>query len=170
MRVKEQLKTFYANISKPAEEKLEEKIAANPYHPFHVIQSQVSLAGIWNYKDTRFYTLLPQQKEYLFAHNKKVHVRGGILECMESKVFKLLPEFYNIYIRLRREKLRKLGQTMAANLNLKYSFILMQSLTFPSYFDEANTSQHHVIRHFRSDKQVFSFRKGSVAAKAQPPT
>ncbi|KAI8846199.1 hypothetical protein BC829DRAFT_398937 [Chytridium lagenaria] len=68
----------------------------------------VSLSGIWNYKDTRYYTLLP------------IHVRG---------------EFYNIYIRLRRE-----------------------------LFDEANTSQHHVIRHFRSDKQVFSFRKGSVAA------
>ncbi|KAJ3417219.1 Exocyst complex component 5 [Chytridiales sp. JEL 0842] len=95
----------------------------------------VSLAGIWNYKDTRYYTLYPSLKEYSFAHNKKVHVRG---------------DYYNIYIRLRKEvrsgsvkyyhlvlngyqidsrklcgsskhvdKLRKLGQRMAANLNLK---------------------------------------------------
>ncbi|KAI9354605.1 hypothetical protein DFJ73DRAFT_827151 [Zopfochytrium polystomum] len=124
----------------------------------------VSLAAIWNYKDTRHYMLFPTLKQYAFTNGSNVRVRG---------------EYYNIYIRLRKEvrsgavklyylvlngyqidsrrlcgstknceKLRKLGQQIAANLNL-------------NYFDEANTSPHHVIRHFRSDKQVFSFRKPS---------
>ncbi|KAI9352723.1 hypothetical protein BDR26DRAFT_849752 [Obelidium mucronatum] len=193
----------------PAEDILEDKMAANPYYPFTVVRGKelefsvrytilyvaiagsissvillvvwvtwglpqnalfiipmitmiVSLAAVWNYKDTRFYILKPKQKEYIFSHNDTIHVRG---------------QYYNIYIRLRREvrsgskpyyhlvlngyeidarritgsstnveKLRKLGQKIAKNLNL-------------NYFDDANTSPHHVIRHFRMDKQVFSFRR-----------
>ena len=37
------------------------------------------------------------------------------------------------------QELRKLGQTIAENLNI-------------NYFDEANISKHHVIRHFRYKK------------------
>ncbi|KAJ3387842.1 hypothetical protein HDU84_000446 [Entophlyctis sp. JEL0112] len=48
----------------------------------------VSLASIWTYKDTRYYTLRPKLKEYVFSHNKTVVIRG---------------QYYNIYIRLRRE-------------------------------------------------------------------
>ncbi|KAI9206883.1 uncharacterized protein BJ171DRAFT_641686 [Polychytrium aggregatum] len=118
------------------------------------------LATIYNDKDIRIYTLFTRQLEYQFSHNKKVHIRG---------------HYYNIYIRLRKEvrsgtkyyylvlngfqidsrkisgistkleAMRTLGQKIAENLNL-------------NYFDESNTSQHHVIRHFRSDAKVFSYR------------
>ncbi|ORY48280.1 hypothetical protein BCR33DRAFT_714667 [Rhizoclosmatium globosum] len=137
-------------------------IPSNAFFILPLVLMIVSIASIWNYKETRYYTLRPKSREYLFSHNKTVHVHG---------------QYYNIYIRLRCEvrsgskpyyhlilngyeidarrisgsstnveKLRRLGQKIAGNLNL-------------NYFDDMNASPHHVIRHFRMDKQVFSFRR-----------
>ncbi|KAI8617346.1 hypothetical protein BC830DRAFT_117992 [Chytriomyces sp. MP71] len=136
-------------------------LLSNAFFVLPMVIMVVSLAAIWNYKDTRYYTLFPREKMYAFSHNRTVHVRGP---------------YYNIYIRLRMEvrsgskpyyhlvlngyeidtrrisgsstnleKLRRLGQKIAGNLNI-------------NYFDHANTSKHHVIRHFRTDKAVFTFR------------
>lgn len=40
--------------------------------------------------------------------------------------------------------LRRLGQTISENLNI-------------NYFDEANTSKHHIIRHFKKDAEPQMF-------------
>ncbi|KAJ1561301.1 hypothetical protein HK405_004327 [Cladochytrium tenue] len=101
-----------------------------------IVTMVISLAAIWTYKDRRWYRLYPALLEYSFAYNSKEEIRG---------------DYYNIYVRLRREvrsgsanlyylvlngyqmdsqrlcgstanheKLRRLGQQIAANLNIKY--------------------------------------------------
>ncbi|ORZ38789.1 hypothetical protein BCR44DRAFT_34940 [Catenaria anguillulae PL171] len=117
----------------------------------------ISLASIHNYRPRRIYTLNMETMEYTFAHDNTLYTRGAL---------------HNVYIRLKREargstgarsaryyylvfngfqvdqrrisgsstnvnELRRLGQLIAANLNL-------------NYFDEANSSEHHVIRHLRA--------------------
>ncbi|TPX69535.1 hypothetical protein CcCBS67573_g06820 [Chytriomyces confervae] len=64
-------------------------LPSNAFFILPMITAVVSITAIWNYKDTRYYTLYPKQKEYSFAHNKNVHVRG---------------QYYNIYIRMRCSK------------------------------------------------------------------
>ncbi|KAI8805669.1 hypothetical protein BJ742DRAFT_819604 [Cladochytrium replicatum] len=133
---------------------------ANLFFPLPFLFLIITAAAVLNFKDRRTYTLHPDANQYAFVLNGNVHVRG---------------ELYNIYVRLKKEvrsgrkkyyhlilngfqmdarklcrsstnvdRLRELGKLIAENLNL-------------SYFDESNSSPHHVIRHFRPDKNPFSF-------------
>nr|KAJ3421819.1 hypothetical protein HK105_002181 [Polyrhizophydium stewartii] len=136
----------------PSEQVLAAKLHANPYFPFTYI-GQGETVG-YRFRHIHRYILYPNEYQYEFASGDYIHVRG---------------DFSNIYVRLLREtaessqrsrmyylvlngyemdrqilcsptrnleELRKLGQRIASNLNI-------------NYFDEANISKHHVIRHFR---------------------
>ncbi|KAI9145197.1 hypothetical protein BKA69DRAFT_547094 [Paraphysoderma sedebokerense] len=128
----------------------------NNFFLFPLFGIIISLAGIYNYRAQRIYTLYPKLLEYSLSHDNKLHVSGN---------------YHNVYIRLRREirggsrskfyhlifngyqidgiqisestknveELRKLGQLIAERLDL-------------NYFDEQNSSEHHVIRHLRPTK------------------
>ncbi|KAI8919594.1 hypothetical protein BC831DRAFT_481121 [Entophlyctis helioformis] len=137
---------------------------SNGFFPLAVMTMIVAMAVMYHFRIIRRYTLYPNDYQYEYASGDQVHVHG---------------DFSNIYIRLHREaleslyrqrtyylvlngfemdrlplcaptpnldELRQIGQRIASNLNL-------------NYFDEANISKHHVIRHFRNDRGVFSFRE-----------
>eukprot|EP00741_Cyanophora_paradoxa_P001900 tig00000523_g1840.t1 len=115
-----------------------------------------SLGTVYSYKDMREYVLDGNAKQYIFRIGKKEVTRG---------------EYHNVYIRVRKrfdagrmyyylifngyridkqiisgtsrkmEEMRELGQRLAEGLGI-------------NYFDEANVSQHHVVRHRRPEKRV----------------
>ncbi|KAJ3372103.1 hypothetical protein GGF31_002365 [Allomyces arbusculus] len=128
---------------------------------FPLFGAIISILSIYNYRANRIYLIDMNALEYTFSHDQNLYTRG---------------ELHNVYIRLKREargtnvgggrqkryyylvfngyqmdqrrisgsspnmqEMRRLGQLIAANLNL-------------NYFDENNSSEHHVLRHLRATK------------------
>ena len=132
-------------------------LEGNAFFALPFIFLVISAMTAYNYKDTRYYRLVPDRNEYTFYLNKTLMTKD---------------QLYNIYIRLKREirsgstkkyyhiilggygmdpvqisgssrrfgELRSFGQLIALNLGI-------------NYFDEANTSAHHQVRHFKPDRQ-----------------
>ncbi|KAI9184387.1 hypothetical protein H9P43_003440 [Blastocladiella emersonii ATCC 22665] len=133
-------------------------VSDNNLFLFPLFGAVISIASIYNYRSRRIYTLNLETLEYTFSHDTNLYTRG---------------DFHNVYVRLKREarggaaggarsqryyylvfngyqidqrrisgsstnvnEIRRLGQLIAANLNL-------------NYFDENNSSEHHVVRHLR---------------------